>query len=301
MPATLLVADPKWTWRDWLKSDLADRDFVCLDLSDADHGPPGRVFVLQKGKVRAWRLVGSVHAQRNPTDLLVGALDMLSHAGRDPVVLTFQMRETPVLRQMALALAEAVKPAEILVPEGSAFLHEPWPVATQTVTIETALPENARAAQRRARWLEMLESCVEHEVELDHVGLMGVRLGSGRRLHGAPFDELGVRVESYGSTLLVVSEKQIDEVVAGEALNLAHATNLALVAPTAYDGLLCSFVRGTGEDFGIGVIKSIDFASRTAAVLNTAVAPAPVRALRIGSLRIDSTGKETGETRPWAV
>jgi polynucleotide 5'-kinase involved in rRNA processing len=128
-----------------------------------------------------------------------------------------------------------------------------------------------------------------------------VRLGSGQRLHGSPFDSLGSHVELYGQTLLVVGDQVPDDRSAGEALNLAHASKLHLVSPRSYDNLVCSFVRGTGEDFGIGVIREIDFVERRAVVFNTAVAPAPVRNVRVGSLRIDATGKETGETKPWAV
>jgi polynucleotide 5'-kinase involved in rRNA processing len=206
-----------------------------------------------------------------------------------------------VLRQFALALAESGAYSEVLVPEGSQFLHEPWLAPSRPVHLPEALPESARTAQRRARWLEMLEGCTEHTLQLDHIGLYGIRLGSGRRLHGSPFESLGLHTEVYGNTLLVVSDRDLDERTVGDALNLAHATKLNLVSPRAYDGLLCSFVRGSGEDFGIGVVQSIDFEARTATFLNNAVAPAPVRNVRIGSLRIDSTGKESGDTKPWAV
>ncbi len=300
MPATLLVTDPRWTWRDWLKQNLADRDYVCLDVADADHGPAGRVFLLRNGKVRDWRLVGSVYANRNPVDLLVSAQRLISEA-ENPVISTFEMRESPVLRQMALAIAEVAGASEILVPEGSSFVHEPWPVAATPTQIKEDLPSAAVLAHRRSRWLEMLESCSRHTLELDHIGLYGVRLGSGRRLHGAPFDSLGLQVEVYGQTLLVVTDHEPGEDAASDALNLAHATKLHLVSPEAYNGLVCSFVRGDGEDFGIGVVEQIDFEKRTASFLNTAVAPAPVRLVRIGSTRIDDTGKETGETKPWAV
>ncbi len=297
----LLIADPGWTWREWLKENLGQRDLVCLDISDADHGPPARVFLLRDGKVRLWRLTGSVYPHRNPVDLLVGAASIISGAKKDAVVLSFDLREMPVIRQMALALSELSVFEEVLVPEGSAFLHEPWLIDAQPVPIQESLPDAAKTAQRRARWLEMLEGCEEHTLELDHIGLHGVRLGSGQRLHGAPFDDLGVHVEVYGNTLLVVTDHDHDERTAGDALNLAHATKINFVSVNAYDGLLCSFVRGTGEDFGIGVVKNIDFEARTATFLNNAVAPAPVKSVRIGSLRIDETGKETGETKPWAV
>jgi polynucleotide 5'-kinase involved in rRNA processing len=297
----LLVADQKWTWRDWLKENLGQRDLVCLDVADADYGPPARVFLLNDGKVRSWRLVGSVYPHRNPVDLLIGAASIIAQAREDAVVLSFELREMPVVRQMALALSEFGPFEHVLVPEGSAFLHEPWLIDAQPVALAHALPDAAKTAQRRARWLELLESCEEHTLELDHVGILGARLGSGQRLHGAPFDELGPHVEVYGNTLLVVTDHDHDERTAGEALNLAHASKLSLVSTTAYDNLLCSFVRANGEDFGFGVIKGVDFQERTATILNNAVAPAPVRSVRIGSLRIDATGKETGETKPWAV
>ena len=120
-------------------------------------------------------------------------------------------------------------------------------------------------------------------------------------MEGSPFDRLGVHVESVGKTLLVVAEHEPEASLVNEALNLSHTSKLSLVSPTAYDGLVCSFVRGVGEDFGIGVIKSIDFAERSMKALNTAVAPAPVSMVRVGSVRIDETGKETGETKPWTV
>ena len=301
MAKTLLVSDPRWTWREWLKENLGSRDFVCLDVADADHGPPARVFFLHDGKVRKWRLVGTVHSNRNPVDLLVGAYDMLSACSEDAVVLSFEMRRTPVLRQMGLALAETIGVGEVVVPEGSDLVAEPWVVAPWTVDLGEGLPDTALVAQRRSRWLEMLEGCDEHQVPLDDIGLYGARLGSGERLQGAPFDELGVHVEVCGPVLHVVSDKEPDEQLVGDALNLAHATRLNIVSTGAYDGLLCSFVRDAGEDFGIGVVKSIDFSSRKAVFLNNAVAPAPVRTVRLGALRIDETGKETGEVRPWTV
>lgn len=296
----LLITDPKWTWREWLKANQGDQDVVCLDVADADHGPPARAFLLRGGKVREWRLVGSIYANRNPNDLLIAAAQLMKQA-KDPIVVSFEMRESPVHRHMALSLAELIDAKEVLVPEGSPFIHEPWPVEAKPIAAPKSHPQAAVLAHRRSRWLELIESCQTHTIELDHVSLYGVRLGAGRRLHGQPFDDLGIHVEIYGQTLLIVSDKEPDAQLAGDALNLAHASKIHLVSSTAYEGLVCSFVRGTGEDFGMGVVVNIDFEERRATILNNAVAPAPVRMVRIGSTRIDDTGKETGETKPWAV
>ncbi len=301
MPATFLINDPRWTWREWLKTELGSRPLVCLNVADADHGPPGRVFLMREGKVRDWRLVGSVYANRNPVDLVSGAQSLIAQAGGDCVVLGFEMHEAPVIRQMAIAVAEAAEASEILAPTGSSFVHDSWPSLVFQIEVAEALPEAAKLAQRRARWLEMLESCSEHSVSLDKVGVYGVRLGGGTRLQGHPYADLGTYVEKYGSTMLVVTESEPWEDLVTEAMNLAHVRNVVFVSPNAYNGLVCSFVRGTGEDFGIGVIKQVDFELRELTVLNTAVAPAPLRMVRIGSIRIDLDGKELGETKPWAV
>ncbi len=301
MDATLLIADPRWTWREWLKDNLGARDLVCLDVADADHGPPARVFLMREGKVRSWRLAGTIAAARNPIDVLTSGLQFAREASEGAVVLSFAVGGSPLLRQMALALADSVGASSVLIPAGSGLEDEPWPVDPESTELADALPETVRTAQRRSRWLEVIEGCDEHVLQLDDIGLYGVRLGSGERLTEPPFDELGQHVEICGGVLHVVSDDEPDERLVGDALNLSHASRLNLVAPNAYDGLVCSFVRAGGEDFGIGVVKSFDFKDRKATFLSTAVAPAPVTAVRIGAVRIDETGKELGEVRPWTV
>ena len=117
--------------------------------------------------VRRWRLTGSVYPHRNPVDLLIGAAAIIAEAGKDAVVVSFELREMPVVRQMALAFSELAEFESAIVPEGSSFLHEPWLVDAQPVPLQESLPESARTAQRRARWLEMLEGCEEHTLGLE--------------------------------------------------------------------------------------------------------------------------------------
>ena len=114
MPATLLVTDPAYSWREWIKSNLADRDLVCLDVANADYGPPGRVFLVREGKTRAYRFVGSVYANRNPVELLIGAQQL--DQARDPVVALFEMRESP---RMSSSLTRR------RVPSPPHFVHAP--------------------------------------------------------------------------------------------------------------------------------------------------------------------------------
>ena len=85
------------------------------------------------------------------------------------------------------------------------------------------------------------------------------------------------------------------------ALDYTGCTRAHFVAPGMYRNILCSFARQSGEDFGVGIITEIDWQSMRAQALCTAVAPAPLRILRIGALRVDSSGRELGEVRPWQV
>ena len=85
------------------------------------------------------------------------------------------------------------------------------------------------------------------------------------------------------------------------ALDRFHCERMVCVAPTAYEGLLCAFAREGGEPLGMGWIERIEFEKGLVHAYCTAVAPAPVRILQLGALRIDRDGNERGELRPWQV
>lgn len=304
MARTLLVGDGTSEWRDWLKGH-AERDFVCLDPSDASHGPAGRLVLWRAGKAASWRFYGSLDPLRAPHALVAAAASLLATAADDAVVLIPPVRPTPLARQLAHVLADMVAPSKVLVPEGARIDGGGWPVGPESVPREAAFPEVVRHAQRKANWLKLLEEGEEHRVDLARVSVQGVRLGSGKAIVRTDLDALGLgsvlHAEVMGKTLMIVGEHDPEDGPLARAMDRHHVERVHSVRPTAYEGLLCCMEREGGEPLGMGVVRSIAFASGVAEVLSTAVAPAPVRTLRMGALRIDPDGNELGEVRPWQV
>lgn len=302
---TLLVGAAGASWREWLKTHRRGRDLLVLDPADADHGPPARCALYRGERAVAWRFVGSLEPTRNPLAILQAGATLASRAEGDLVVLLFQVRFSPAVRQLALAVAQVLRPTEILTPDGSGFEGFGWPVGAHRVGLEAEFPAVVTSAQRRSRWIEMIERADSHEVALDRVSIEGLRLGSGApmpvgSLHLAGLSSV-LHAEVFGSVLFMVTTGVIEQDPMGRALDLAHATSAMVAEPTAYDGLLCSFADQEGEDFGMGFVESADFERGVFRVRCTAVAPAPVRILKVGSLRIDAGGKELGETKPWSA
>lgn len=290
MGRTLLVGHPDFTWREWLKG----RDFVCLDPADADHGPACRVFAFESGKVRWWRFVGSTDPARNPIALVASALSAGSAPGPQ-IFEMFALRPSPVVRQLALEIAQALRPDEVLVPQNSGLESLPWPVGAQPVESAAAFPRVVVEAQRRARWLELLESGETHVVDLAQVPVIGARLGSGVRGQEEGW------VEACGPVLHVVRDTEPDPDTVASLMDRHHCTRLSFVTPQSYVGLACSLADSLGEDIGQGIIEKFEPEANTMTLRATAVAPAPVRLLKLGSLRIDSSGRELPELKPWQL
>lgn len=296
MGRTLLVGHQTFTWHDWLKG--SSRDIVNLDPRNADHGPSCRAFWISGGKVRSWTLIGSVDAARNPVGLLTAAWRLAEKAAPDAIVSLFEVRSTPVLRQLALDLAQALAPTEVLVPQGSGLAGLGWPVGAHEVELPEAFPHMVIEAQRRARWLEMFENSEDHEVSLKEVTTIGARLGSGTRIQLAEWPGWS---EVSGGVLHLVGDHEPTDHDIGLMLDHSHAARLSMTSPNDYAGLLCSFAGEDGEDFGIGTVHEFMPERGLLKIRSTAVPPAPVRILRFGTMKLDKSGRESHDLKPWSL
>jgi len=305
MARTLLVGTVKHSWREYVREYRKDRDLLVLDPADAHYGTPGRLALYRGDKVVDWAFLGSIDAAKNPIDLLAGTQRLLLQAHRDLVVVGFDFKSAPVVRQLSLAMAAMVQADEILVPDGAHLAAEPWPIGAEQVVLESDFPDMVLSAQRRARWLELLEKCEDHEIAIDEVHFVNTRFGGGKRLPSDYFERAGIQgilwAEIAARTLLVVARKPLSDDEVGNALNVAHATKFVLVDPLMFSGLVCSFARQNGEELGMGMIEEASFTRGVIKVRCTAVNPAPVRILKIGSLRIDTSGREIEDNRPWSL
>jgi polynucleotide 5'-kinase involved in rRNA processing len=229
---------------------------------------------------------------------------LLALAGDDVIVQCFDYRSQPILHQTLLMIACLLRPERFLVGTGMLAGEAGLPIGPEEVDLPVQ-HELVRSAQRKAQWMKLVEQCEQHIVSLDEVTLDGARLGAGAPLSASDCDRLHLPDVQYaelaGGTLLVISSETPDSAEVARALDIAHATRAVFAAPEHYRHLLCGFAKASGEDFGIGMIQSIDFRSREAEILCTAVSPAPVRTLKFGSLRVTNQGHELGEVKPWAV
>lgn len=305
MPRTLLVGSANHSWRNYLRDHRGDRDVAVLDPADAHYGVPGRLALYRGDKTVDWVFFGAIDAQKNPLALITGAIRLLSQSSENAIILFPSFQSVPAARQLLIQLAQLIQPDEVLVPEGTKIATHPWPVGALTVEIESEFPEMVRVAQRRARWIALMEQCEDHVIPLDEVDFLFSRFGSGRRVPSDHFDRAGVPgvlwAERAAQTLLVVARRDFtDDELAG-LLNVGHSTKLVFLDPLSFSGLLCSFARQDGEDMGMGVIEEVSFTEGVIKARCQAVAPAPVRILKVGHLRIDDLGREQHEIRPWSV
>jgi hypothetical protein len=305
MGRTLLIGHPGVSWRTWLKEHRGARDLVLLDPGDPAQSPPGRLCLFRGERAVWYRFYGSLSPQRYPHVLLSSLAEMLPQAGDDALIQLFPYRPSPMLRHLVMLAAQLAKPSEILVASGTPIDQGGFPVGPVEVELEAAFPPMVQAAQRKAQWLKLLEQCAEHQIRLTQVTFEGTRLGSGTRVDERELSSLGLggalHAEVCGSTLLLVATDEPEEATVSRVLDALHASRVHILHPDDLVDLLCSFSRQDGEDFGIGIVRCVDFATGQARVVSTAVPPAPIRILRLGAIRVDGLGNETGELKPWQV
>lgn len=305
MQRTLLIGHVGVTWREWLKANRGDQPLLCLDPSEPTQAPPGRLTLSVGEKTLAWRFYGSLDPQRAP-HILLTALAKLSDLSPAPPIVQFPAyRPFPLLRQTLLAACELLQPERVLIAKGAEIDRNGFTVGPEEVELEKAFPYVVVIAQRKAQWIKLADEATSHVLPFDQITIEGTRLGSGTPVPAGELQKLAIQdllyAETMGSSLLAVSKRDLDEHALAKLSDHFEASRAVVSAPDSYWGLLCSFARETGEDFGIGFVERVDFAARTIQVRNTAIEGAPVRILRIGTLRLDAAGNELGEVKPWQV
>lgn len=305
MPTTVLIGSPETSWREWLDSERGKRDLIVADPADTTFGTPAALSLYRGKKCVKWVFVGSLDGAKNPIAMVSGLAELMHEAGGDALILFPKFRAAPVARQLLTAMAQVAKPDQILMPTEGEVPAEGWPVGPEPVDLVPEFPPMVQAAQRRARWLEMLERTHDHEALIQNVAIQGARLGSGIPLTTDQRERLGIEglvwAEICGPALLLICKQTIDEDELGRALDLTHCSKAFVVDSLAYSGKICSFAKQSGEDYGMGLIEELDFARGLILVRCDAVPPSPVRIIKLGLLRVESGGKELGEDKPWAV
>ncbi len=304
MGITLLIGNPKVSWREWLKANRNGQDLLCLDPADAVVDAPCR-FTLLKGDKPVWsRFYGSLDPSRAPHVILTAIAQGVKQMDGGYIQL-FSYRPTPLLRQVVTLASQIAEPTRILVAKGTDLSGDELTIGPEEVELEPAFPLVVQQAQRKAHWLNLISKCHPHTVNLEEVTIEGARFGSGISMNPDERERLGLKeaiyVERTGRALMIVSEQEPEESMISRALDLTGCNKANTVSLDAYEGVLCAFARQSGEEIGTGFIESIDWENRTATILCTAIPPVPVRILRIGSMKIDASGREYPESAPWRL
>jgi hypothetical protein len=296
MKVTLLAGPPGAPWRGFLKDKGGFH--LNLDPSGADYGSPGRAVLSSGGRQAGWRFIGSLDGSKNPIAILAALETLRSQARGDEIwIQLFPLRPTPVNRQLALACGQLIRPDAVLAPQGSDAAGIGWPVGAEEIPLEPPPPPIVQLAQRKARWVDLWDKGELHSIEWAKVQMEGCRLGSGR-----PIDARGeVWAEKQGSTLFTLSPEPLAPPEQERLMELSRTNRLVAALPSDYLGLICSFADQEGGDFAMGVVQGVDLKRRTLEIRSVAVPPAPVRILRLGSLRINRGGDENEDLKPWSV
>ncbi|MFN8220215.1 MAG: hypothetical protein U0S12_08820 [Fimbriimonadales bacterium] len=106
--------------------------------------------------------------------------------------------------------------------------------------------------------------------------------------------------EICGSTLFAVYDEEPPEPMVARLLDAVHAKRAVFAAPHACRGCFAASPGRAARTLPSGQ-QDIDFKSGEIVINSPAVPQAPVRILRIGSLRIDASGNEIEELRAWQV
>lgn len=305
MNRVALLGNAGVTWRERVKSLSKSGLFLNLDPGNADFTHPGKVGLYRNGRVVFERFTGSTDPTRTPHLLMWALGEALLRFPEEPIVALFPLyRPSPISWQTTLAAMQLFRPDLIEVAHGTGVNLNAFPLGPTVVEADKAFPNMVKAAQRKAHWMALLERCKKHTIDLFATPIEGARLGSGQRLDPDECKRVGLDgayVEATGPSLFIVSEHEYDEAQLSRALDLTHTSKPFFAHPNDYAGLVCSFVRQSGEEFGYGRVTKIDFETGEAEILNTAEIDAPVRILRLGSIRIDTKGNEYEEARPWSL
>lgn len=300
---TVLVGSAAFRWSDWITEEIGRRYLLILDPADTHFGPAGRVVLVRNGEVIAWRFIGSLQTTRQPLWVLRGAVELLSLCDQDVVILMPTSSRSPIARHAFQTLLSVVAPDEILVAKGDDVDSEGWAIGPQLVELPVALPTMVQAAQRRGRWIGLQEDASLHEVLLEKVSIQGVRLGSGKRVL-LPNETLLSPLkwaEAADGTLYVVSDAPPEEPTLNRALQFAHLHRVHAAANQDFEHLLCCMCRQNGEPLGMGMIERAEF-DKGRFVVRAQVSPGSnARIVMIGSLKVDTEGKELGEIKPWSI
>lgn len=206
-------------------------------------------------------------------------------------------QDSVVGRELHQTLVQFFPFASILAPEGGNVNLEGWPIGPETIELPLELPQVALQAQRRSRWIELLDSTNEIELDLRRIDAFGARFRAGQAVQVPS----ALYAELLGTTLYLVVENSPPEAEIARLMDTVGAVKAHITRPTDFEGVIVSFAHENRLDFVMGRIKCVDFESLRATIQTPAENLGSARSIFFGLMRVDDKGRELPEHAPWTL
>lgn len=305
MNRTVLLATPQRTWKAWLAQHRGGQLLLCADPAETAFGHPARLSLWKGDRVLESAFLGWLNPVRASAAWVAALVELLRHVDGDTLILLPPYRANPANLELVQLALDLIQPTRIVLGDESGLEFMNWPIGPEVALLEDAHQPSLQIALRKALWLKLRQSSERHEVPLTNLHFRGARLGSGRQLSTEELSASGLdhvlRGELCGQTLFLVSEAPVDDMHIGRALDVTHATKAMVAHPAAYQDLLCALLDADGRELGMGMIDHIDFEGGVLVADVAAVAPAPVRTVKLGGTMVNRDGRESGEVKVWEL
>lgn len=202
---------------------------------------------------------------------------------------------------LALQREEELEPILRLVEgQGALEIHR-LPVSPRVVPRSHAV----RRAFREERFREYFASANRHDLEWKNVRFIRLWLNTGRRLGrdelallGVSLQTMPVYAEALGEEGLVLVRGAFSRAALYQVRNALQVSDVLVIDVEQLRGTLLGLHDRNGEFLGLGILQDFDSENERLRILTPL--PDPVRIARVafGSLRLEPTGKELGDS-PW--
>lgn len=170
-------------------------------------------------------------------------------------------------------------------------------------------PSAFRAQRRAMRFASYFQNAHLHTYSFDDIAFVGAWLGSGVPVAPHLLKYLNQTLQSrarvyYGET----SDRQLNLMVShaipqdapqlGLAQQTFRAQSIGLTVAPRLRHLMLGLEGANGKLLGLGLLEAIDFRRRALGVLTPVRAPGAACIIRMGSLRVQPDGTETGALKP---
>lgn len=304
---TVYLSPPSASWTAALKEDFNSCDILVADPASPFCAPPGRLAILRHGKVPEWSFVGSLLWQHAPHVFLAAIAHLAPLLEPAASVLLPFADDSPLHLQTTRLALGLLDPQKVVIPTGLNVHTLALNLPLEEANPEEALPAQVSKSMRRATWVAHLQKCSLHRFPLATMQLDGARLFAGTSLAPERLGFIGehqvLSATLMGKTLQVISAHPIPDGRVNRAMQLAGAHHAYLVNPADYLHTIVACTDANGRDFGLGFIRFLDVERKEIEIQANIVAGTPVPLLKLGSLRIDTEGRELPPAAPgrWAL